>query len=626
MALNIQRIQRGTSILTSAGNQVNATITDIDIAKTMLLFTYRSNTAASINDSVRGFITSSTQLTFSCNTAATGTGQQWIEWVIIEFSPDSDITTQHGTTVGGGVATITAVTLANAFVMASFEKSGSSTFGGDDCGWAQLTSTTKVTFYQGAVHDDDTYQVVSSPHFKVQEIQKIKTSGTQVMITIPTAVDLTKSTMSSFIKLTNGGTNTITFNVLPSFQFSAATKIQRDAYAIGLAMDDLIYVVELSGNNKIKPTVQQCIMSVSSTTQISAINTINSINQNSSFLKTLGIIQGLYATNAANDNRFNAQYTLKFNSNTQAFYRRSIAGTAAAAVSQGGFNVVELQYAPTIVFFNAHLRSAYNSTSSTLSWSIVDGQMLGNSKLTNNTFKKSATQWTTYVAPGAAATPSIVSAGSDDFYYKINVTDQGANYYDIQLLSDASPGAFILKQTKPYFLTFKVKNDGGNKNLLLNVELNNGAFTNYRRYNYVSTSAWRVHDVPFTMMSATTSAARLTFQLGLAGTGNIYIDDVYLYEVMSNNPSNKASISIYNDMSKTYFKTGLTTSGGVNVTPSGITRYILSARNNVGWTTWATVVSGAASVVTSVIGAPIFKTYGYGLMMPMTYALQGVNL
>lgn len=86
----VKSIQRGTSTMTTGSTNVTATISSVNLSKSILLMT--NDVAVDINNTnglnsamVRGRLNSSTQLSFDRTSNAAATGTLSIDWQVIEF-------------------------------------------------------------------------------------------------------------------------------------------------------------------------------------------------------------------------------------------------------------------------------------------------------------------------------------------------------------------------------------------------------------------------------------------------------------------------------------------------------------------------------------------------------------
>ena len=186
----IKSIQRGTATISASAASTTASITAVDETKTILVFGLSKVTNDDpSNDFVRGFFSSTTELTWERDAAA-GTAIT-LEWYVVEWS--SGVTVQSGTHSGTEDTTITAVVEADTFVLNTYKKDGA-TLNDDDGIKARISTTTNLR-----MEDNDTsitaaaaWFVVESTDFAIQEGALSMSSGTTANQTI-TEVDLTKA-------------------------------------------------------------------------------------------------------------------------------------------------------------------------------------------------------------------------------------------------------------------------------------------------------------------------------------------------------------------------------------------------------------------------------------------------
>ncbi len=272
-AASIKNVQTGEVTFTAATQ--NVTITSVDLTKSILIFSERNNLPSPQEASVRGQLTTATNLRLAKNTA---TGSVTVRWYVAEF--DSGITVQRGTTALGATTVnqaITAVNLAESFVIVSKDKSGTG-FSNDDFGRARLSSTTNLEFAtNGGSGGNADWQVVSFPGASVQRNITSMASGTGTSTATITSVDLTRSILLFSYNASNGTAANIGQKMLRG-RFSSATQLEFSRDNTGATVSIAWEAIQLPIGN----TVQSAISSFSGTaTQndvaISAVNLARAI-------------------------------------------------------------------------------------------------------------------------------------------------------------------------------------------------------------------------------------------------------------------------------------------------------------------------------------------------------------
>ena len=240
MALNINSLQKGVASF-SSGNNLSVTISAVTLAKSIIVWDYLSSSASPNDSSLRVEFSSTTQITFTLP-GAIGTQTCQVRWQVIEFTSGSDVSVQHLTLTGitdGSTQSITAVDLANTFVLTSCTQGGTA-WGGDDIAGADLTATTTIT------HRVDTgtvgfvnHQVVDMGDASVQKVSTLGSTGTTINKTI-SAVVLGRSFSVGQSEMSDSGN----FTNLATSELTSTTNLQHVRTGTD-SRDFYDYVVEL---------------------------------------------------------------------------------------------------------------------------------------------------------------------------------------------------------------------------------------------------------------------------------------------------------------------------------------------------------------------------------------------
>ena len=164
----IKSIQNGVATVSAAAQSTTASITAVDLTKTVLFFGLRkNNNNQQRRDFFVGSFNSTTELFWARQEAAGN--ETIIEWYVVEW--DSGVTVQSGLHTGQEDTTITEVVLANAFVVHTHEMNGTILDGGTLIkSWLSTTTNLRM-------EDDDTtidenasnaWFVVESTDFSVE--------------------------------------------------------------------------------------------------------------------------------------------------------------------------------------------------------------------------------------------------------------------------------------------------------------------------------------------------------------------------------------------------------------------------------------------------------------------------
>ncbi len=225
----IKSVQRGTATISASAASTTATVTAVDETKTILVFGLsKAKGDQPDEDFIRGHFTSTTELTFD-RTGTTGAAVT-IEWYVVEWS--SGVTVQSGIASGtaGEDTTITAVVIADSFVLNTWHKDGS-TMGDDDLIKARLSTTTNLEIRDNggglAGGINVAWFVVESTDFTTQEGSANMASGLTTDITV-TEVDLAKA--FPLLSFSTNGSPGLTEDVMLRGHFTTTTnlRVERD--------------------------------------------------------------------------------------------------------------------------------------------------------------------------------------------------------------------------------------------------------------------------------------------------------------------------------------------------------------------------------------------------------------
>ena len=188
----IKSIQRGTTTVAFDDATATATITAVDLDKTVLFFTLRKTTDnRPQRDFFAGKFTSTTALIWTRKTGSAG-DETIIEWYVVEW--DSGVTVQSGDAGNNEDTTITAVVLADTFIQVSHNDSGSA-LGAASLVKSWLNSTTNLRMEDNdttiANNNEHDWFVVESTDFTTQA-GSLAVTGTTADQTI-TAVTLAQT-------------------------------------------------------------------------------------------------------------------------------------------------------------------------------------------------------------------------------------------------------------------------------------------------------------------------------------------------------------------------------------------------------------------------------------------------
>ncbi len=201
-------------------------ITAVDLTKTYLMFSFSSpNNLNPSNYFCRGRFTSTTEITFSRDTAGTAFD---IRWQAVEFS--TGVVVQSGTlTMAASTENqlITAVDLTKAFVVMTYENGGS-TLSEDDLVLAELTSTTNLQFRNQGSGPIIDWFVIEYTDAVVQSGTVLLTDLSFSVTDAITAVDLTKSWMIFTQSFTSGTPSSPTGDKMIRGRFTSTTQLTFD--------------------------------------------------------------------------------------------------------------------------------------------------------------------------------------------------------------------------------------------------------------------------------------------------------------------------------------------------------------------------------------------------------------
>ncbi len=222
----IKSVQRGTATVGSGVQTTTATVTAVDLAKSVLFFGLRK----AVNnrperDFFRGKFTSTTALLFG-REEATGNATT-IEWYVVEW--DSGVTVQSGEHSGAEDTTITAVVIADSFVHHTFYMPGP-TLGTSSLikSWLSTTTNLRMEDDGSTINDNalNNWFVVESTDF-VTQAGSLAVTGTTADATI-SAVTLAQ-TFPRMSWSTAGNANSDDFTLRGHFTSTTVLRAEREA-------------------------------------------------------------------------------------------------------------------------------------------------------------------------------------------------------------------------------------------------------------------------------------------------------------------------------------------------------------------------------------------------------------
>lgn len=307
------------------GTQTTQTVT-IDTlqstSKAILLFSVKCATGNANDYDVLGRIISTTQIQFE--RMATPAADCTITYWVIEFA--SGINVQHlyiSQTTATVNTTITAVTLSKAFPILSMAQTGG-TFGANDIGTAEITTTTNLATYMGSVSTCPiAVQVV-----EIDDATVDKYTGSYGTTDV---CDVTVTSMTenkTFWLFTLSATGSFAFTGVPYLYRYAATTLRFLRYGTSGAYDFgyVLYVVAMSQNITVQNVTATIASGASSTTPA-----ITSVTTGNSALLDNSLHQRMSLSNTTDDNSANNHVTLSFVTSTSIGVSRS--GTPAIAAT-----------------------------------------------------------------------------------------------------------------------------------------------------------------------------------------------------------------------------------------------------------------------------------------------------
>jgi hypothetical protein len=331
----IKAIQTGTVTLNDAAT-ATATITAVDLSKSILYFNLYNSTGNPNQGLFRGSISSTTQLLFQAGNSFDATEYAYIRYWVVEFS--SGVTVQRGLvnniySVAQSVS-ITSVNTSKTFVLNYFKSVRTSI---SDRQWvvSDLTSSTNVDFYNGfagpAEATDDAYQVVEYDTATVQKVGPVSKAGGDP----PYDDAITASTMAntfltngSFWDNTNGGIDDALYHYMTS-----TTNIRTTDNGSTDKNSTLLYYVVTTADVKVQRG--QPAMTTAETTDTATLTAIN-IDYAAAQLTNWNHHVG--SGDIIGDTFNDANIQLTFNSSTELGAQRYSAGGATALWS---FEVLE---------------------------------------------------------------------------------------------------------------------------------------------------------------------------------------------------------------------------------------------------------------------------------------------
>jgi uncharacterized protein (UPF0179 family) len=326
-AASIRNVQTGEVSFSTISQTVTLPTALNATNRSLLFFSERANANASDQYLVRGNITNTTTLTFAKNNSGTSVT---VRWYVAEF--DSGVTVQRGTATQSATTTnqtITAVNLAESFVLVSRERSGT-TFSNDDWLRSRLTSTTnlEMALNSGTGNTND-WQVVSFTGASVQRglltLASASTSTTQAI----TAIDTTRSFVLFSYSSPNGTNNNIGQKMVRGW-LSHGNQITFDRNNTGVALSIAWEVVQLPAGNSVQEGLRNIASAVSSgDVTISSIDTTRSVTFSGS--QSLGGQSWGKSAYSADDNPGVASFTHRFFNSTTLRLERAFTSAATDA-------------------------------------------------------------------------------------------------------------------------------------------------------------------------------------------------------------------------------------------------------------------------------------------------------
>jgi hypothetical protein len=331
----IKAIQTGTVTLNDAAT-ATATITAVDLSKSILYFNAYLNTINPNQGLIRGSISSTTQLLFQAGNSYDAAEYCYIRYWVVEFS--SGVTVQRGLVnniydVAQSV-TIDPVTTSKTFVLNYFKSVRTSI---TDRQWvvSDLTSTTNVDFYNGfggpAEATDDAYQVVEYDTATVQKVGPVSKAGGDP----PYDDSITASTMAntfltngSFWDSTGGGIDDALYHYMTS-----TTNIRTADEGTTDKSSTLLYYVITTADVKVQRGQPE--MTTAETTDTS---TITAVDTSYSVAQLTNWDHQVSSSSTTGDSYDEANVRLTFNSSTELGAQRYSAGGVTALWS---FEVLE---------------------------------------------------------------------------------------------------------------------------------------------------------------------------------------------------------------------------------------------------------------------------------------------
>ena len=327
--IRVNTLQSGTSTILSTTTSITASINAVTTAKSIIVASWRVNSTSPGTGCPLWYFSSTTQLTFECVSATVATGLI-IDWTVIEFTSDSTISIEHGSVTAPAVnstSTISAVTLANAFVIASW-KNGGTVFYDDDTIFPDLTATTTITWRELVASPDVVrYQVINSSEISSQKLSALAQTGSPVDITC-SAIIQNRSFIASYL-IANAASTGLDFNNAFTSEFTSTTNA-RFTRGNGVQSADInAYIVQLP-LDWITQWATVAVVSTSTTATLSyaSVNTTRAFPwSGASPTNTQG------RSNSANDSWANTAFTVDLNTSTSISLTREVAGPIAANFS-----------------------------------------------------------------------------------------------------------------------------------------------------------------------------------------------------------------------------------------------------------------------------------------------------
>lgn len=239
-AAEVGLIQRGTVSITNTS--VSVTIDPVCTAQSVLFFSVTTDDADPGDVAVGGELVDETTITFHRNNGAGATGL--ISWQVIEF--ESGVSVQRGSVSGFNAAgtnvTISAVTLANSFVLVSAIREGTS-WSSDDGITANLSASTNIFIDVNAGTAGTAYwQVVEYNDATVQRVTTTLSSGSASTTSAISAVDPAKT----FVVGSSYHDATVNADDLPRTELTNSTTLTFTRVGTTGTHTFVSYVVELN--------------------------------------------------------------------------------------------------------------------------------------------------------------------------------------------------------------------------------------------------------------------------------------------------------------------------------------------------------------------------------------------